>query len=829
MCTDRSRLTLVAIATVFFCIALTSGVAAADSVAPDATGNDTEELLVFLETPEHAVSDHESVEAQRKAATDAAVAPLSEFAAGQDGMTIERHHWTINAVLVTVEHDRIDRATVSEIQNVDRVTENPTVSRPTPTTTSEAPQSSTNSITQPSGTYGLEMINAIDTWYEHGTRGAGTRITVLDSGVDADHPDIDVASWRDFDDDPSKTPIDYGEHGTHVTGIITGGDHSGKQIGVAPDARVSHGAVLTQCFSNRCVGSVSDVVSGIEWAVESDADVVTMSLGIDGYADGGMIEAVRTAEEAGTLVVSSSGNSGAGSSASPGNYYDSFAVGAVDQAGEAASFSSSEEINTTDAWEGNAPSHWPDQYTVPDVTGPGVAVYSAVPGDEYERFNGTSMAAPHVAGSTALLQSITDDQLDPDELRRVLIESAEISGPSGENPEHRHGAGIIDTYSGAELATEGSTVDIESVDLVNATAGETAKISTSINNPGILSQNASLSIRSSQFENRSHTIELNGGESTTVTTSFETSRSDIGQHEITIDSDNTTKTVQLTVRDPNPVTVDHIEHTEYVFDGENASVTIDITNDGEELIEETISVGGENSSVQEQTREVALRPGDSEQLQFNFETQGLAGSDPTLFIEVGEVNRSIQIAVIDPQTVHRSVEGTVVPGSTVTVTLRYQLRTESEFEVIENFEPEIVTDENSQVDVTVEDEQIPLMASLIDEGQVLALPRESVGPGELRIEYTIGIPDTATQGDEFKIVDSIFRADGQDVETAGEQAVTVTEPSVSDYAGSTGRVDDSNLFAAIDDWRADIIDSALLLDVIDAWRDDEVVADSFGS
>jgi len=155
---------------------------------------------------------------------------------------------------------------------------------------------------------------------------------VLDTGVDADHPDIDLASdgWVEFDASGERLdtePHDPSGHGTHVTGVVAGGNASGRYVGVAPEARLLHGKVLDDG------GTFAQITAGIEWALERDADVISMSFGIPANGDSvheeAFIEPIRTASEAEAVVVTSSGNTGQGATGSSGNVYDAVAVGAV--------------------------------------------------------------------------------------------------------------------------------------------------------------------------------------------------------------------------------------------------------------------------------------------------------------------------------------------------------------------------------------------------------------------------------------------------------------------------------------------------------------------
>jgi subtilisin family serine protease len=129
--------------------------------------------------------------------------------------------------------------------------------------------------------WGVHAIGALAAWGAYGSRGKGVRIAVLDTGVDAAHPDLEgkVDAWEEFDlqgnEVPDSKPHDTDRHGTHCAGIIAGGDASGVWIGVAPEAKLACGLVL----DGEKGGSDAQVLAGIQWAIEQKVDVISMSLG----------------------------------------------------------------------------------------------------------------------------------------------------------------------------------------------------------------------------------------------------------------------------------------------------------------------------------------------------------------------------------------------------------------------------------------------------------------------------------------------------------------------------------------------------------------------
>ena len=245
---------------------------------------------------------------------------------------------------------------------------------------------------------GVEQTGAPRAW-DRGYDGTGTRVAVLDTGYDAEHPDLadHVAAAQDF---TGQGVADTNGHGTHVASTIAGdGTADASRTGMAPEAELLVGKVLG--FSG---GQISWIVAGMEWAVAQDADVVNMSLGSDLPTDctDPMAQAAAVlTEQTSTLFVVAAGNSGARETvASPGCVEGVLTVGAVDEDGETAGFSSrGAALGTHDL--------------KPDIAAPGVAIVGAQAdspgGIHYIAMSGTSMATPHVAGAAALVRQAHPD------------------------------------------------------------------------------------------------------------------------------------------------------------------------------------------------------------------------------------------------------------------------------------------------------------------------------------------------------------------------------------------------------------------------------------
>ncbi|WP_432940905.1 S8 family serine peptidase [Kribbella sp. CA-253562] len=244
------------------------------------------------------------------------------------------------------------------------------------------------------------QIGAPEVW-KTGATGAGVRVAVLDSGVDATHPDLAqrVVASRSFV--AGEEVVDRNGHGTHTASTVagTGAASDGKERGVAPGADLVVGKVLGDNGS----GPISGIIAGMEWAVRTErAKVINMSLGTAAYhtQDDPLSQAVnRLSAETGALFVIAAGNSGNTpyTVSAPGTADAALTVGAVDTSDQLAGFSSIGPRMLDDGLK-------------PDLTAPGVDVLAARSqqmndGSEgyYRSDSGTSMAAPHVAGAAALL------------------------------------------------------------------------------------------------------------------------------------------------------------------------------------------------------------------------------------------------------------------------------------------------------------------------------------------------------------------------------------------------------------------------------------------
>ncbi|WP_267641622.1 S8 family serine peptidase [Haloarchaeobius amylolyticus] len=437
---------------------------------------DVVEVVVRLEEGStRAATDRQSTMQTLKAHAAVTQREVASWANKHEGVRLSNSWWVTNAVLLEVRTDQVDLDELTRLDHVERLHTNFEVEAPEPRATGNAAEGPTTQNGY-NASYALTQTNATEVWDQFGTMGGGAKVAVLDTGVAVDHPDIDLytenasdptypGGWNEWNGDGEPVdsePYASGPHGTHTSGIVAGGNASGTWIGVAPNVQLMHGGVLTDTG-----GTFAAIISGVEWAVEEDADVISMSLGCINtpcYIDG-MIEPIQNAEDAGTIVIASSGNDGPGMSSSPGNVVEAVAIGATDRNASVTDFSSGMTVDTSDAWGDAAPDDWPEEYVVPDLAAPGNLVYSSIPedqaipgypgcveGSQYCELSGTSMSAPAVAGVVALMESAAGPgEVSNDDLRWALRDSAwkPEGEPSGNDT--RYGAGIPNALQATEL------------------------------------------------------------------------------------------------------------------------------------------------------------------------------------------------------------------------------------------------------------------------------------------------------------------------------------------------------------------------------------------
>jgi subtilisin family serine protease len=251
--------------------------------------------------------------------------------------------------------------------------------------------------------------------------GEGIKVAVLDTGIDKDHPDLSVAGGVNFVPkglklDSTKWDDDNG-HGTHVAGTIAALDNTVGVVGVAPGVSLYAVKVLDR----RGSGSLTWVINGINWAVQNDMDVISMSLSTDSdYSQ--LKTACQNAYNAGIVIVAAAGNDGSKVDY-PAAYSTVVAVSATDSNDNIASFSNrGSEI---------------------EVAAPGVSIPSTWKDGAYNTISGTSMACPHVTGVAALI--LDSNPSSSVTSVRTALHNAEDLGTTGWD--QYYGFGLVDAVA----------------------------------------------------------------------------------------------------------------------------------------------------------------------------------------------------------------------------------------------------------------------------------------------------------------------------------------------------------------------------------------------
>ncbi len=326
--------------------------------------------------------------------------------------------------------------------------------------------------------WGMDAIDAPEAW-NAGYTGKGVRIAILDSGIDAGHPDLAPNLNTELSmsfvpgEDWAVQPGYYFNHGTHVAGTIAAADNEFGVIGVAPNAEIVAIKVLSE-FSGS--GAFSGINAGIIYAANINADVINMSLGatLDKNGklydeEGNFVEkipskyiqeivhaqqrAINYAYKKGVTIITSAGND------------------AMNGDGNGSTIVMPADLNNVVTVSATAPFEWaynqstnldePASYTnigrsLIDIAAPGGdfdspdddiwyydMVMSTIPGG-WSWSAGTSMASPHVAGVAALIIGKNGGSMDPHDVEKQLFNTADKIDTNGKSL--FYGKGRVNAY-----------------------------------------------------------------------------------------------------------------------------------------------------------------------------------------------------------------------------------------------------------------------------------------------------------------------------------------------------------------------------------------------
>jgi subtilisin family serine protease len=266
-------------------------------------------------------------------------------------------------------------------------------------------------------TWGVKRIQS-GVVHQAGLLGGKVRVAVLDTGIDASHPEFAGIYKGGYNFVAGNhQPVDGHGHGTHVAGTVAAARDGVGVVGVAPGIDLYALKVLGDDGS----GSFSDVIAALQWCIQNNIHISNNSYGSGGDPGTLVKAAFDNSYTAGVLHVAAAGNSGGSGPpwARAVNYparWDSLiAVAATTQDDKRASFSS----------------YGPEV----ELAAPGVSIPSTIPGGGYASYSGTSMASPHVAGVAALIRA-ADGSLLNTEVRAILHDTAQNLGLDANHQGH---------------------------------------------------------------------------------------------------------------------------------------------------------------------------------------------------------------------------------------------------------------------------------------------------------------------------------------------------------------------------------------------------------
>jgi serine protease len=287
--------------------------------------------------------------------------------------------------------------------------------------------------------WNMRSINVESAW--DGTKGNGVTVAVIDTGI-SPVPDLAKTTFArgyDFVNDRVEATDDNG-HGTHVAGTIAQSTNNGFGVaGIAYEATLMPLKVLSASGG----GTIADIAEAIRFAADNGAQVINMSLGGGGESQL-MKEAIDYAYDKGVVIVAAAGNSNENAAAYPARYPRVIGVSALAPSGSKApysNFGAGIDISAPGgAKNGDEPAGGILQNTIDPETGESI----------FASYQGTSMAAPHVAGVAALLKA--EGIASPDEVQDILKQSALKVEDDALN---HYGAGKLDAAAAVKLATRG--------------------------------------------------------------------------------------------------------------------------------------------------------------------------------------------------------------------------------------------------------------------------------------------------------------------------------------------------------------------------------------
>lgn len=303
-------------------------------------------------------------------------------------------------------------------------------------------------------TYGLKKVKVPELRLaQPNLLGQGAIVGIIDTGIDANHPDLKgkLNQFRNFVSPQNTRPLDDHGHGSHVAGTIAGGVASGQAIGLAPEAKL----VVAKGFTADGDSEDAHLLLALQWMADPDGNpatndqpqVISNSWEVDGRFselnpdDEPFCLAIENLASLNITAVFAAGNSGwsgANTIQLPAACPRSLSVGSTDSRDQLASSSS------------RGPTKWKNILLMkPELSAPGVEVYSVNTGGGYTTMSGTSMATPHVAGAMALLVQ-ANPTASVETLRELLLSTTLDLGEKGQDA--KFGFGRLDIFQAVKVS-----------------------------------------------------------------------------------------------------------------------------------------------------------------------------------------------------------------------------------------------------------------------------------------------------------------------------------------------------------------------------------------
>ena len=602
-------------------------------------------------------------------------------------------------------------------------------------------------------------------------------VAVIDTGIDYTHPELDdTVTWGvNFSSGASTTGLssadDDNGHGTAAAGIVAAEDDGTGVVGVAPGIDLYAIKVL----DSGGYGTFSQIVAGIDASLKGedgtlgtadDADVLSLSLGSESGSNS--LRAMVDDASDHAVVVSAAGNGGDGSIDTneityPAKYDSSIAVAATNRYDKTATFSAEgEEV---------------------ELAAPGVTVSTTFPGGTIGDFSGTSAAAPHVAGTAALViaNDLADGERDltASDVRSRLRETTVDIETDGVDRTSGYGLVQADAAVGTQQPAAFSVDSVPSS--IPVTDGDTFDVSAQVSNTGDETGTKSVTLRIDGDTVAQQDVTLSPGETRTVT--FDGLGTDDlapGTYSYRVASDGSSASGSLVIEAPPAFDITGVSPpAPNVTQGETMTLQVSIENtggDGTRSID--IRLDGDTIS----TKTATLTGGENSTIAFTVETGSLSPGSYDLRVVTGTTTWTGTLTVEADEATEPSVTRTlsatdIAPGDTVVVSVNTSVSSGT-FSLSESFTP---TAEGATLEsVSVDGQPVDPLVGVADQDGVVVTLNDLEQGATVLVRYVVTFPTDATPGETYTI-----SGDATDSSTTplSVSELTVVEGALGGVAG----------------------------------------------